>query len=138
MTELPFKVVGINHIGIVPKDFDKCQKFFASFLGFVSDETVAAQKTRTVSYRSGSDSSVELLDATESTSPIAKFQQKRGSGIHHIAIEVRPLELAVDFFKKAGHAFTTESWQLGANNMKTIFFHPNSTGGILVELVEHS
>jgi methylmalonyl-CoA epimerase len=81
-------------------------------------------------------SRIELLEATNSESVIAKFVEKRGEGLHHVAIQVPDLTQAVENLKKTGTRFVSEEVKIGAGGHLYVFVHPSSTGGVLLELVQ--
>lgn len=139
------KVKGINHIGIASKDPEKTKEFFDLVLGlpFVGEEVVETQKTATIifdSCDSGSKEDVSKLEILKSTSddgPVAKYLEKKGGGIHHIALTVENVEESIAFLLEKGIQMVDESAKNGVCNTKIAFVHPRSTGGILVELVEN-
>jgi methylmalonyl-CoA/ethylmalonyl-CoA epimerase len=142
VTNLPFKILGINHLGIVPKDFALAGKFLSETLGLrdLGQENVTDQKVLTHIFASGNSEGerLELLAPTDSTSPIAAFLEKKGSGIHHVALNVDNLEVALDYLKETGVKLIDEKPRPGAHRTQIAFIHPHSTGGILVELVQAS
>lgn len=144
-----FSVLGINHIGMVAKDPVKARNFFEKILGLshLGDEFVKAQHTHTsmlTSHSSVTESSVssprlELLVPDEDPEgPIAKFLVKKGSGIHHIALQVDSIEGAIRYLKTQGVRLIDESPRVGAHATSIAFVHPESTGGLLVELVQEN
>lgn len=137
-----FKVLGINHVGLAPKDPAKARTFLTDILGlgFHGDELVKEQKTLTAMYSSSSTSEtgprLEILIPSNGEGPIASFLEKKGSGIHHIAMLVDSVENAVASLKKKGVRLIDESPRPGAHETRIAFIHPESTGGLLIELVE--
>ncbi len=137
-----FAVLGINHIGLAPKDPVQAAFFFEKILElkFEGKEVVAEQKTATDMFLAGSEMDasprLEILTPTDETSTIAKFLAKKGSGIHHLALSVSNLEKAIQHLKKNNIQLIDESPRNGVHHTKIAFVHPNSTGGLLVELVE--
>lgn len=131
------KIKRINHLGIVPKDLNQSKNFFTSILGLNHEgcETVEEQKVA-VEFVRCENSRLELLSPTSSDSPIAKFLETKGSGIQHIALEVDNLDNWIDHLKKNNIKLIDEKPRYGAHNMRIVFVHPHSTGGVLVELVE--
>lgn len=127
----------INHLGIVPKDYAQSKKFFTDILGLKQEggETVEEQKV-SVEFVRCENSRLELLAPTSSESPIAKFLETRGAGIQHIALEVDNLDNWIEYLKKNNIKLIDEKPRYGAHNMRIVFVHPHSTGGVLVELVE--
>jgi methylmalonyl-CoA epimerase len=125
----------IDHIGIAVGNIEEALKFWEGSLGIkcTGVETVDDQKVKTA-FLPIKDSEVELLEATSPESPIAKFIEKKGEGIHHIAIRVDNLESALAELKQKGMRLIDETPRLGAGGAKIAFVHPKSTGGILLEL----
>ena len=110
---------------------------FSDVLGlkFSSSEEVKDQQVITDIYKIGSGK-LEFLKATSKDSPIAQFIDKKGSGIHHIALVVDNLQPALDYLQEKGIKLIDEKPRIGAEGLSIAFIHPNSTGGILVELCE--
>ena len=127
----------INHLGVVPKDLNQSKNFFTNILGLnhVGGEVVSEQKV-SVEFIQCENSRLELLEATSQDSPIAKFLETRGAGIQHVALEVDNLDKWIEHLKKNNIRLIDEKPRYGAHNMRIVFVHPHSTGGVLVELVE--
>jgi len=127
----------INHLGIATKGIDEALKFWADALGLenVHTETVADQKVRVAMLPIG-DTRIELLEATADDSPIAKFVEKRGGGIHHIAVDVENIEDALSKLKAKGMRLIDEKPRVGAEDCLVAFVHPSSANGVLLELVQ--
>lgn len=127
----------INHLGIATKGIDEALKFWGDALGLenVHTETVEDQKVRVAMLPIG-DTRIELLEATAEDSPIAKFVEKRGGGIHHIAVEVENIEAALAKLKAEGMRLIDETPRIGAENCLVAFVHPSSANGVLLELVQ--
>ena len=127
----------INHLGIATKAIDEALKFWQDALGLenVHTETVEEQKVRVAMLPLG-ETRVELLEPTAPDSPIAKFLEKRGGGIHHIAVEVENIEESLAKLKAEGARLIDESPRVGAENCLIAFVHPAATGGVLLELVQ--
>jgi methylmalonyl-CoA/ethylmalonyl-CoA epimerase len=127
----------INHIGIATKKIDEALKFWAGSLGLehIHTETVADQKVRVAMLPIG-ESRIELLEPTSDDSPISKFLEKRGGGIHHIAVEVDDIQSSLKQLKEKGVQLIDENPRRGAEGCQVAFVHPSSTGGVLMELVE--
>jgi methylmalonyl-CoA/ethylmalonyl-CoA epimerase len=127
----------IEHIGIAVKDMDEAEKRFARLLGIASykRETVESEGVLTSFFKVG-ESKIELLSATRPDSPIRKFIDKKGEGIHHIAFEVENIERKIAGLKNDGFVFINEIPKKGADHKKIAFIHPKSTGGILVEICQ--
>ena len=127
----------INHLGIATKGIDEALKFWENALGLesVHTETVEDQKVRVAMLPIG-DTRIELLEATSDDSPIAKFIEKRGGGIHHIAVEVEDIEASLAKLKAEGARLIDEQPRTGAEGCLIAFVHPSSTNGVLLELVQ--
>jgi methylmalonyl-CoA epimerase len=127
----------INHLGIATKGIDEALKFWENALGLenVHTETVEDQKVRVAMLPIG-ESRVELLEPTSEDSPISKFLEKRGGGIHHIAVEVEDIEASLERLKANGARLIDESPRVGAEGCLVAFVHPSSTNGVLLELVQ--
>lgn len=127
----------INHLGIATQSIDEALKFWADALGLenVHTETVEDQKVRIAMLPIG-ESRIELLEPTGDDSPISKFLEKRGGGIHHIAVEVDDIEAALAKLKAKGVRLIDESPRIGAENCLVAFVHPSSANGVLLELVQ--
>lgn len=130
-------VTKIDHIGIAVKNLDEALKFYEEVLGIkcVGTEVVEEQKVKTAFLPIG-DTEVELLEATDEDSPIAKFIEKRGEGIQHIAYRVDDIEKALEEIKAKGIRLIDEKPRKGAGGAKIAFLHPKSTYGVLIELCE--
>ena len=127
----------INHLGIATKGIDEALKFWENALGLenVHTETVEDQKVRVAMLPIG-ESRVELLEPTSDDSPISKFLEKRGGGIHHIAVEVDDIEASLAKLKAQGLRLIDESPRIGAEGCLVAFVHPAASGGVLLELVQ--
>jgi len=127
----------INHLGIATNGIDEALKFWQDALGLenVHTETVEDQKVRVAMLPIG-DTRIELLEATSADSPIAKFLEKRGGGIHHIAVEVENIEEALVKLKKEGARLIDEKPRVGAEGCLIAFVHPSSSNGVLLELIQ--
>jgi methylmalonyl-CoA/ethylmalonyl-CoA epimerase len=125
----------IDHIGIAVKNIDESLKFWEATLGVkcTGRETVEDQKV-TTAFLPIKDSEVELLQATSDESPVAKFIEKKGEGIHHLAIRVDNLEACLAELKANGVKLIDETPRRGAGGAMIAFIHPKATGGILLEL----
>ena len=131
------KVLKIDHLGIAVHSIEEAKKLFQDTLGlkFEGSETVAEQKVTTAFFPVG-DSEVELLESTAPDGPIAKYLEKRGEGIQHIAFRVENIEEAVAELKEKGIRLIDEKPRLGAGGAKIAFLHPKSTHGVLIEISE--
>lgn len=129
----------INHLGIATKGIDEALKFWSDALGLenVHTEVVEDQKVRVAMLPLG-ESRIELLEPTSDDSPISKFLEKRGGGIHHIAVEVTDIEASLAQLKEKGMRLIDESPRIGAEGCLVAFVHPSSANGVLLELVQPS
>ncbi len=127
----------IDHVGIAVKDIDAAIKFYEDMLGLkvTEIEEVAEQKVK-VAFLPTGDSEVELLQSTTPDGPIARFIEKNGEGIQHIAFRVENLEEKLQQLKDAGVRLIDEKPRRGAGGANIAFLHPKSTFGTLVELCE--
>lgn len=127
----------IEHIGIAVKDLQNSNELFAKLFNtsHYKVETVASEGVSTSFFQIG-ETKIELLEATTPDSPIAKFIEKRGEGIHHIAFDVADIEAEVARLKTEGFSILNEIPKKGADNKRVVFLHPKSTNGVLVELCE--
>ncbi len=131
------KTLKVDHIGIAVKNLDETLKFYEDVLGMecTGKEEVDEQKVR-VAFLPVGDSEVELLESTDPEGPIAKYIDKKGEGIQHIAFRVDNIEQAIETMKEKGIRMIDEKPRYGAGGAKIAFCHPKSTGGVLVELSE--
>ncbi|HEY0658257.1 MAG TPA: methylmalonyl-CoA epimerase [Pyrinomonadaceae bacterium] len=129
----------INHLGIATKGIDEALKFWGNALGLenVHTETVEDQKVRVAMLPIG-ETRIELLEPTSEDSPISKFIEKRGGGIHHIAVEVENIEEVLAKLKSEGMRLIDETPRLGAEGCLVAFVHPSSANGVLLELVQEN
>ncbi|GBG56477.1 hypothetical protein SPFL3102_00279 [Sporomusaceae bacterium FL31] len=132
-----FKVTKVDHIGIAVKDLEQAKKFYTEVLGMeVQGEEVVEQQKVKVCFIPSGDSEVELLESTSPDGPIAKFIEKNGEGIQHIALRVDNIENALADLKAKGVRLIDETPRYGAGGASIAFVHPKATGGILLELSE--
>ncbi|MDW7670874.1 MAG: methylmalonyl-CoA epimerase [Bacillota bacterium] len=131
------KTLKVDHIGIAVKNLEETLKFYEEVLGMTctGKEEVTEQKVR-VAFLPVGDSEVELLESTDPEGPIAKYIEKKGEGIQHIAFRVDNIEEAIENMKQKGVRMIDETPRYGAGGAKIAFCHPKSTGGVLVELSE--
>jgi methylmalonyl-CoA/ethylmalonyl-CoA epimerase len=127
----------IDHIGIAVRNMEESNALFAKLLGIshFKVETVASEKVATSFFQIG-QSKIELLEASDPESPIAKFIEKRGEGIHHIAFEVDDIHAEVERLEKEGFTPLNREPKRGADNKWVVFLHPKTTNGVLVELCQ--
>ena len=127
----------IEHIGIAVRHLDKSNQLFASLLGksHYKTEEVASEGVKTSFFQSGPNK-IELLEATSPESPIAKFIEKKGEGVHHIAFAVKDIESEIKRLQKEGFVVLNKTPKKGADNKLVAFLHPKSTNGVLIELCQ--
>ena len=127
----------ISHLGLATKGLEEALKFWQDALGLenVHTEVVEDQKVRVAMLPLG-ESRIELLEPTSEDSPISKFLEKRGAGIHHIAVEVENIEESLARLKAEGARLIDETPRIGAEGCLVAFVHPASTNGVLLELVQ--
>jgi len=127
----------IEHIGIVVKNLEASNALFEKLLGVshYKIEEVASEGVKTSFFKSGPNK-VELLEATTPDSPIAKFLEKRGEGVHHIAFAVDDIVAEIERLKAEGFVILNETPKKGADNKLVAFLHPKGTNGVLVELCQ--
>jgi methylmalonyl-CoA/ethylmalonyl-CoA epimerase len=133
-----FTIKKIDHVAVCVSDIDAAVAKYKEVFGLVGTqrETVASQKTEAVLLPIG-ESNIELI-SPRGNDGLVKFLEKRGPGLHHIAIEVEGIEAALAFLKGIGVPLIDETPRAGARGHKVAFVHPKATGGVLVELVEPS
>lgn len=127
----------IEHIGIAVKNIVEANKIYAALLGYgpYKNEKVESEGVETSFFLCG-ESKIELLEATDENSSIAKFIEKRGEGIHHIAFAVNDIKVEMERLKNAGFVLLNETPKKGADNKWVAFVHPKSANGVLVELCQ--
>ncbi|MDD2309769.1 MAG: methylmalonyl-CoA epimerase [Desulfuromonadaceae bacterium] len=127
----------INHIGIAVKSLDDAIPFYRDNLGMAlaGIEEVPEQKVRVAMLEVG-ESKIELLEPTAADSPVARFIEKNGAGIHHIAYEVDDIETAIATLLADGARMIDEKPRQGAHGTRIAFIHPKSSGGVLTELCQ--
>lgn len=126
----------IDHLGIAVKSLAEAKSIYEKLgLAVSPEETVPQEKVRLVMVPVG-ESRLELLEATSDDSTIAKFIAKRGEGLHHVCMRVPDLTAAVAKLKREGVRLVSEEIKIGAGGHRYIFVHPQSTGGVLLELVD--
>jgi methylmalonyl-CoA/ethylmalonyl-CoA epimerase len=127
----------IEHIGIAVKSMDDANVLFEKLLGVQSYkmESVESEGVLTSFFQTGVNK-IELLMATNPESPIAKFLEKKGEGIHHIAFDVEDIHAEIERLKNEGFVLINEVPKKGADNKLVVFLHPKNTNGVLVELCQ--
>lgn len=129
--------VGVDHIGIAVRSLDKAVSLYRDILGLKLEgvHELKERKVKVAFFSSGGESRVELLEPIGSDSPIAKFLDTRGEGIHHVAIAVDDIYGALENLRQKGVMLVDEKPGTGAEGSKIAFVHPKSTCGVLLELV---
>lgn len=130
-------VQSLNHIGIAVRSIDEQKPFYEGVLGleFEGLEDVRSQKVRVGFFRAR-DVRIELLEPTEPDSPIAKFLEKRGEGLHHVAYTVDDIRSRIAELKESGLRMIDDEPRPGSHHMQIAFIHPKSSHGVLTELCE--
>jgi methylmalonyl-CoA/ethylmalonyl-CoA epimerase len=131
------KILKIDHLGIAVNSIEDGKSLWTDALGlsFEGAETVEEQKVTTAFFPVG-ESEVELLESTAPDGPVAKFLEKKGQGVHHVAFRVENIEAALAELKEKGIRLIDETPRKGAGGAKIAFLHPKATNGVLVELCE--
>ena len=127
----------IEHIGIAVKDIEKSNQLFKALLGsnpYKSEEVF--EEGVIVSFFKTGDAKIELLQALNEKSPVARFIEKKGEGIHHIAFDVENILEEIERLKKEGFVVLNETPKKGADNKLVAFLHPKGTNGVLIELCQ--
>jgi len=129
------KALKVDHIGIAVKNLDETLKFYTDILGLECQgtEVVEEQKVR-VAFLPVGDTEVELLESTTDDGPIARFIEKNGEGMQHIAFKVDNIEEAIAYMQEKGMRMIDEAPRYGAGGAKIAFVHPKSSNRVLVEL----
>jgi methylmalonyl-CoA/ethylmalonyl-CoA epimerase len=125
----------VEHIGIAVKELASSVELFEKLLhtNCYKTEHVAGEKVNTAFFKKG-DTKIELLESSDTDGVIAKFIEKKGEGIHHIAFEVEDIYAEVERLKKEGFIVLNEVPKVGADNKLVCFLHPKTTSGVLIEL----
>lgn len=127
----------IDHIGVAVRSIEEKAKLYRDTIGleYKGEETIEEQGVKVAFFRIG-ESNVELLEPLSGDTPVGKFIEKRGEGIHHIALAVQGIEGIIESYKRAGVRMIDEKPRAGAHGKKIAFLHPSATGGLLIELCE--
>ena len=127
----------IEHIGIAVKNLTEANQVYEKLLGVApyKIESVESEGVSTSFFRTG-ESKIELLEASHPESPIAKFIEKKGEGIHHIAFAVKDIEQEIERLQKEGFEIINEEPKIGADKQRVYFLHPKSSHGVLIELCQ--
>jgi methylmalonyl-CoA/ethylmalonyl-CoA epimerase len=136
-TTINKKMKKIEHIGIAVKNMAESHLLFEKLLGVTTykSEEVQSESVFTTFFKTDT-TKIELIAATQPESAIAKFIEKKGEGIHHIAFEVEDLETEIIRLKKEGFVFVDETPKKGADNKRIVFLYPKNTNGVLIELCQ--
>ncbi len=128
----------IEHIGIAVKSIEVAKKYYEDVLGLYcyAIEEVKDQKVKTAFFKIG-DTKIELLEPTDPESPVAKFIEKRGEGIHHIAFAVKDIESSIKELQAKGVQMIDQNPRMGAEGLHIAFIHPKSSLGVLTEICEN-
>ncbi len=127
----------IEHLGIAVKDLNKSNELFKKLLGEQSYKTEAVDsESVTTSFFKVGDQKIELLEASEPNSTIARFIERRGEGMHHLAFHVENIDEEIERLEKEGFEFVSKTPTKGADNKMVVFLHPKTTNGVLVELCQ--
>jgi methylmalonyl-CoA/ethylmalonyl-CoA epimerase len=126
----------IAHVGIAVKSIDALIPFYRDVLG-LTDAPLDDSDGARIAGLSAGDSLIELLEPIDAGSPVSKFLEKRGPGIHHICFTVDDLDATLARCRQAGITLIDETPRMGAEGKRIAFLHPKSTGGILIELSEY-
>ncbi|MBK6266896.1 methylmalonyl-CoA epimerase [Marivirga sp. S37H4] len=127
----------VEHIGIAVREMEKSKDLFSKLFNKTAykEEAVESEGVITSFFQMG-ETKIELLEASNDNSPIAKFIQKKGEGIHHIAYEVEDIELEMERLKNEGFTLINDKPKKGADNKMVCFLHPKDTNGVLIELCQ--
>ncbi len=127
----------INHIAVAVNNLEEAAKFYQNMLGLTLSgvEVVAGQKTKAGFFKIG-ESNIELVQPTESDSPLVKFLESKGQGIHHICFEVDDVDAEIKALLEKGATMVDQKPRPGAHRTKVAFIHPKSSNGVLIELCE--
>jgi len=130
--------VGFDHVGVAVKNLEEAVKVYSEILGFKLEgiHVLNERKVKVAFFSSGGEGRIELLEPIGSDSPVVKFLESRGEGIHHIAVKVKNIEKTLEEFKRKNIMLVDEKPRVGAEGAKIAFIHPKSTKGVLMELVE--
>ena len=130
-------IQGIDHVGIAVKSIDEAKKFWIDTLGLKLShiEEVPEQKARVAILKAG-DTTIELVEPTSPDSPVQRFIEKRGEGLHHLTLQTDNLAERLKKLKSANVGLIDEKPRVGADGAKIAFLHPKSAHGVLVELCE--
>ncbi len=128
---------GVDHVGVAVKNLDEAISIYRDVLGFLLKgvHVLTERKVKVAFFSTGGETQIELLEPLDSDSPIAKFLEKRGEGIHHFAVKVRDIEAVIRVLKEKDVLLVDDRPREGAEGAKIAFINPKSTKGVLLELV---
>ncbi len=130
-------IKGLDHIGIAVRNLDEALEIFEKTLGLeVEMVRVLEEQKVKMAFLSAGETRIELLEPTDREGPVARFIEKRGEGVHHIAFTVADIEASLQEMKDKGIAVVDEKPRIGAEGFRIAFLHPKSTKNVLVELCE--
>jgi methylmalonyl-CoA epimerase len=131
-------VIGIDHVGVAVNELEEAISLYRDVLGLKLEgvHVMKEQKVRVAFFSTGGETRIELLEPTESESPVAKFIERRGEGVHHIALKVRNIDAVLEELKGKGLKLVDEKPRIGVGGAKIAFIHPKSTRNVLLELCE--
>lgn len=129
--------MGVDHIGVAVKNLDEAISVYRNILGFklLGVHVLTERKVKVAFLSTDGETQIELLEPLGNDSPVAKFLESRGEGIHHIALRVDNIEKTLEEFKNKGVMLVDEKPRTGVEGKKIAFVHPKSTRGVLLELV---
>jgi methylmalonyl-CoA/ethylmalonyl-CoA epimerase len=129
--------VGLDHVGVAVKNLDEAVAIYQNILSFRLEgiHTLNERKVKVAFLSSGGETRIELLEPLGTDSPVAKFLENRGEGIHHIAVKVENIDEVLEDFKRKGVVLVDDKPRIGAEGSKIAFVHPKSTKGVLLELI---
>lgn len=133
------KAMKLDHIGIAVKNIDEVADFYQNVMGInvTTTEVVEDQKVK-VAFLPLGDTELELLESTHDDGPIAKYIDRKGEGVQHLAFKVEDIDYAISYMMDRGYRMIDESPRYGAGGAKIAFMHPKGTNGVLVELTERN
>jgi methylmalonyl-CoA epimerase len=129
--------VGMDHVGVAVKNLEEALSVYRDVLGFklLRVHVLTERRVKVAILSTGGETQIELLEPLGSDSPVAKFLESRGEGIHHIAVKVDNIEKVLEELKEKGVMLVDEKPRTGAEGKKVAFVHPKSARGVLLELV---
>jgi len=130
-------IKGLDHIGIAVKNLDEALEIYEGILGLEVENVCAFEEQKVkIAFLLAGETRIELLEPLGNEGPVARFIEKRGEGVHHLALNVVDIEAALQSIKEKGIALVDETPRIGAEGFKIAFLHPKSTKNVLVELCE--